>query len=81
MLYKLYAVRDSKVGFMMPTVELNDAVAQRNFAYAVNNNGTMNYSPNDFDLFRLGTYDTDNAKIVLDDIPELVVSGSSVVGA
>lgn len=78
MVYGIYVMRDNKVGFLSPTFDLNDDVAQRNFSYGINNNNVMSFSPADFDLFKLGTYDNETAKFELLPIPELVVSGYSV---
>lgn len=81
MIKSVYCVRDSKVGFLDPVCEDNDKVATRNFAYAVNHsNGIMGFAPSDFDLYRIGTFDTETSQLVSTIPPALVVSGSSVVG-
>lgn len=65
MIYSIYAIRDLKVGFLSLTVEQNDAVALRNFEHAkLNAQSLMHSHPADFELFKLGTYDTDNGSIV-----------------
>ena len=33
----VYAIKDLKVGFLTPTLEIADQVAIRNFAYSMNN--------------------------------------------
>lgn len=62
--YPIYAIRDSKVGFMTPTVDQNDASAARNFEHAVMNSASlMNSHPGDYELYRIGTYETDSGEI------------------
>lgn len=80
MKYPVYCVKDNKAGFQPNLlIEQNDASAVRGFSYAINNEGLMNYSPNDFDLFKIGLFDVETG--MFDSlIPELVVSGSSVYG-
>ena len=41
MKFGVYAIRDSKSGFMTPTFEPNDAVAMRNFTHAVFNSSSV----------------------------------------
>lgn len=79
MKYPIYAIRDVKVGFTAPTIDQNDASSVRNFAYAVNNGGIMNYSPSDFSLYRIGVFDDESGTIENQE-PEFICSGSSVYG-
>lgn len=80
MKYPVYCVKDNKAGFQPNLlIEQNDASAVRGFSYAINNEGLMNYSPNDFDLFKIGSFDVDTGMFE-SSFPELVVSGSSVYG-
>lgn len=82
MKYPIYSMRDSKVGFGTPFVETSDVTAQRGFAFAINNkDGIMGFSPSDFDLYRLGWFDTESGQIGSEDVPFFIVSGSSVFGA
>lgn len=79
MKYPVYCVRDNKVGFQPQLlVEQNDATALRGFAYAVNAEGIMNYSPSDYDLYKIGEMETDNGVFKSLKVPELIASGSSV---
>lgn len=77
-----YSIRDKLAGFGYPTVDLNDATAKRNFAVAVNNPGvnSMSFAPGDYDLYKVGFFDTENGSILPTDtgLPEFIVSGSSV---
>lgn len=63
MTYSVYAIRDKYTGFMMPTVDMNDDSGKRNFGYGINNNPSLNYSPADFDFYRIGTYDSKTGEI------------------
>lgn len=75
----VYAIRDNKVGFMQPFVDSNDASAMRGFGFAVNGQGVMSYSPADYDLFRVGSFDTDTGKLE-EELPVNICSGISVIG-
>lgn len=81
MKYPIYCVRDEKVGFQPQIlVESSDAAAVRGFSFAVNNHESlMNFSPKDFDLFRIGELDSEKGSII-PCMPELVCSGVSVFG-
>lgn len=77
----VYAVRDNKVGFLTPTVEDADAIAIRAFAFSVNNSGgIVGFAPGDFDLYRIGAYDTETSVITPDVPPVLICAGGSVFG-
>lgn len=80
MKYPIYSIRDNKVGFMMPTCDQSDSSAIRNFSFAINGKeGIMNYSPADFDLYRIGEFDDEKGTII-PCVPENIVSGVSVFG-
>lgn len=76
----VYSVRDVNVGFMNPMCDVNDNSAKRNFAYAINNTDLMSFSPADYDLFRVGSFDSDTGVFDVLPIPELLVHGASVYG-
>lgn len=80
MKYPMYSIRDVKVGFMPPTCDQSDQSAIRNFAYAINGDGIMNYSPKDFDLFKVGEFDAEKGTITAC-LPENICDGISVYGA
>lgn len=83
MKYGIYVVRDAKSEFMSPTYDLNDESAIRNFAYAINNSGSiMGFAPSDFDLYKIGYFDAQKGLFDLSDhpVPEFIVSGASVFG-
>lgn len=64
MKYPIYSIRDAKIGFMSPTVDMNDPAAVRNFAHAVRNSASlMNSHPNDYALFRIGEFDSETGEV------------------
>lgn len=64
MKYGLYSIRDSKVGFMTVTVDSNDASARRNFEHACSQTNSLFFThPQDYDLFKVGLYDSDSGVI------------------
>lgn len=80
MKYPVYSYRDLKVAFGQPIVEMNDQTAIRGFAYAINQNqGLMNFSPKDYDLYRIGEFDAEKGILIPEKVPVLVMSGVSAV--
>lgn len=71
----LYAIRDLKVGFLAPMVDDNEASAMRNFEYACHNNDIINFAPSDFELYHIGTFDTDSGTIDPSPVPDFVCNG------
>jgi len=64
MLYNVYSVRDSKVGFGNPFVDVGDSSAKRGFFFAFSNSSSMvSFSPADFSLYHIGTFDSDTGAI------------------
>lgn len=64
MKYPIYSIRDAKVGFMTPTIDVNDASAARNFEHAVLNSATlMNSHPGDYALYRIGEFDEESGAV------------------
>ena len=81
MKYPMFCYRDNKVGFMMPQCDQSDQSAIRGFAFAVNNHdGMMNFAPQDFDLYKIGEFDTDTGK-VNPCTPVLIISGVSALAS
>lgn len=82
MTYGVYAMRDTKTGFLSPTLEANDEAACRNFVHAVwNSDGILHSFCSDFDLFRLGQFDTDSGSITPNPVPVHVMAGSDALRA
>lgn len=77
MIKKLYSVRDSVADqFMAPSVADNDNVAIRDFRIAMNRTDLFLYqNPQDFDLFCIGTYDTNSGLISPVDPPKNICTG------
>lgn len=76
MLYGVYVVRDIKSTFMTPTVDINDNVAVRNFAHAIQTSGTVISShKEDFELYKVGIYDNETGFIDKFDVRELIAEG------
>lgn len=58
--YPVYSYRDLKVGFGQPQIEANEPAAVRGFSMAINNSqGLMGFAPSDYELFRIGEFDSD----------------------
>lgn len=56
----VYCIRDIKAGWLTPNVDQNDATASRNFVHAMKNVNSILYThPKDFDLFKIGEFDTE----------------------
>lgn len=80
MKYNCYAIRDSKCDFHTPTFSLNDASASRDFAMIVNQpDNLISFSPADFSLYRVGTFDSASGIFTPEALPTLVVSASSLI--
>lgn len=79
MKFNVYCMRDQITGYQTPTFELNDAAAIRNFSYAIKQPNTLLFaSAKDFDLMKIGEFDTETG--IIDPItPTLLIQGNSVV--
>lgn len=81
MKYGLYCMRDVKGSFMAPAPDINDQTAVRNFAYAVNNNNSvMNFAPKDFQLYKVGTFDSDTGSVECITPMVFLTDGASMIG-
>lgn len=77
MIFGVYSIRDVKSGFMTPTVEVNDAIALRNFAHAVQNTDSVLFTHfKDFALYKLGTFDSETGAIGSFELVQLVGEAS-----
>uniref|UniRef100_A0AAU8AW51 Nonstructural protein n=1 Tax=Dulem virus 134 TaxID=3145611 RepID=A0AAU8AW51_9VIRU len=81
MKFGVYSIRDVKVGFLNPTFEMSDAVSRRNFSHAVlNNTDSLFFShPEDYSLYKIGTFDTETGKLLPLDVPLQLVDAISVI--
>lgn len=78
MILSVYAMRDALSGFLTPTFEVNDQVAERNFVHAVTNAGLDSILSSHFDqfsLYRLGAFDTESGALT-SELPVFLRSGS-----
>lgn len=81
MTVNLYAMRDLKSDFMSPTVSVNDAVAMRSFESAIQSSQHELFTHrNDFQLFRIGQYETETGLLIPEALPVLICEGKDVVG-
>ena len=64
--YKLYSIKDTKVGFMNPFVSNNDGVAIRTFTNGANEpeKNAINTNPEDKELWCLGEFDDQTGELV-----------------
>lgn len=76
----VYSIRDSKIGFLYPTFEVNDAVAARNFSHAVQQSDSVLFThASDFSLFRIGTFEEDTGRLISEDMPVYICDGKDVL--
>lgn len=76
--YPVYSIRDSRTGFMAPTLDQNDDSASRSFLFAVKNSrDVMGAFPDEFCLYRLGTFNTESGVFSPEPVPAHVAAGSS----
>lgn len=80
MKYGVYSYRDNKTSFGQIWYDHNDEAAKRGFAMMMNNpSGIMGFAPADFDLFRIGTFDSDNGQLVPDWPIVYLCNGNTVI--
>lgn len=80
MIYPLYSIRDNKTSFMAPQPAETEEQAIRNFSQLCNTPGSlMGFAPADFDLYKVGTFDTQKGVVAPSEPIQLVVSGASVL--
>lgn len=61
----LYSIKDSLVGFGYPFVQVSDPVAVRSFAALVSDERSDLFKkPSDYDLYRVGSFDTDTGSTI-----------------
>lgn len=73
MVYGLYAIKDAKSTFMPVNSDMNDACAVRNFEHAVcQPDSLLRSHPNDYALYKVGTYDNVCGSLFPIDPPKLL---------
>uniref|UniRef100_A0AAU8B6E5 Nonstructural protein n=1 Tax=Dulem virus 192 TaxID=3145669 RepID=A0AAU8B6E5_9VIRU len=78
MIYGVYSIYDAAAEvFTAPTIDISDASAVRAFQQAVANSGSvMNFKPEDFALYQIGTFDVETGAL-----QEMVPPSRLVVGS
>lgn len=74
----IYAMKDNVTGFAQPSFFAYEAQATRDFAYGVNQPGLVNFRPEDYSLWYVGTFDSDTGVVESVD-PKLLVHATEVV--
>lgn len=81
MKYPVFAWRDVIQGFGAPQLFLNEEIAKRDFGYRINlEDSPMQYKPSDYELYRIGDYETDTGRMQPLDVPVFLINGMSVFG-
>lgn len=83
MVNPVFCIRDRKGSWWQPRVEQNEGSARRWFAMLVNNVDPMNpvsFAPHDFELYRIGDFDSETGLFVTVEKKEFVCSGEELVG-
>ena len=81
MIYPVFSIRDLKGDFYSPRIDQNEASAVRWFAQIVNTPDTIiNFSPRDFQFYRIGDFDSETGRMLPLDLPQLVTSAIDVFG-
>lgn len=79
MILGVYSMRDLKTEFTAPTFSMNDAVALRSFEAAiVQAHGELFTHKEDFQLFRIGSFDTEAGVLFPEKLPVLIGDGKDV---
>ena len=65
MIYGVYAIYDSAAHvFTAPAIDISDASAVRGFQQAIANScSVMNFKPDDFSLYQVGTFDVETGEL------------------
>lgn len=77
MKYGIYSVRDILNGYGALMCDHNDQTASRNFRLAFR--GSPSVDPRDYDLFRVGQFDTDSGELIPETSPVLIYRGVSCI--
>lgn len=80
MVYGVYAFRDNKTAFGQIWCDSSDEAAKRGFSMMINNgDGIMGFAPSDFDLFKIGEFDSDNGQLTPCWPITYLVNGNAVI--
>lgn len=79
MIYGVYSVLDVNVGFGVPVVQENDAVAMRTFENGCTDKHSVWYThSSDFSLNRIGSFDTATGELIAES-PQKLCTAFDVV--
>lgn len=59
MIYEMYSMKDELSGYMYPIPFMKEEIAKRYLKEQVENNITLKTSPEDFSLWKIGTFDSE----------------------
>lgn len=71
--FNVYAIKDALNGFGTISVDSNDDVATRNFAYAISQ-GILSFASSDYSLYRIGSYNISSGALTPCD-PVFILNG------
>ncbi|UPW41945.1 nonstructural protein [Dipodfec virus RodF1_63] len=77
MIMNIYAIRDTKSGFLSPTLDVSHEVSRRNFehAFMVASGESLFFThAEDYSLYCLGSYDTESGVITPNVVPEFIMN-------
>lgn len=78
MIYNLYSIRDKKSEFAAPVPVRDNDQAMRWFDNQIKTNAFMTEYKDDFELYKVGTFDTETGKADKVELVEYIMSGSEV---
>lgn len=78
MIYKLYAIRDKKSEFAAPVPIRDHEGAIRFFDHEIKTKEFMGTYADDFEIYCVGTFDTETGHVTGLEMTELVITGEEV---
>ena len=81
MIYPMYVIRDTKVGFDPQIIlQMNEQSAVRGFQFMMSNENSMQGKfPADYELYKIGDYDTDSGIVDPVNPPKFIVNGGTII--
>lgn len=64
MIYSMYSIKDELNGYTTPIPMLSDNIAKRYFKDQIMGNPTMGNTPEDFSIWKMGTFDTESGTYI-----------------
>ena len=80
MIYGVYSVRDALNGFGQPMLDTNDQTAVRNFKVGISQNVGMQAALKDYDLYKIGSFNTEDGALIRLSPVELIESAVTAFG-